>query len=138
MCENRFSSVTLSQRFFKHRMDYFFHHHTNCLLLVHRTALQYHWTLYNISTVLLYSFITLPFFPWFIPLPYRWRFTDFTHSMMYAFIIMCGSYIEPLRQCVTQAGDEYYVCIISLTPLFIIGNLIVSILYQVVSFLLFI
>ena len=32
-------------------------------------------------------------------LPHRWNFTDFFHSFMMIFRILCGEWIEPLWDC---------------------------------------
>ena len=53
----------------------------------------------------------------------RWRFTDFWHSFLLIFRIICGEWIEPLWDCMRAAGPA---SIILFIPAFILGHFIVS------------
>ncbi|RXG56982.1 Voltage-dependent P/Q-type calcium channel subunit alpha-1A [Armadillidium vulgare] len=39
------------------------------------------------------------------PIP-RWNFTDFFHSFMMIFRILCGEWVEPLWDCMRAAGSD--------------------------------
>lgn len=53
----------------------------------------------------------------------RWRFTDFWHSFLLIFRIICGEWIEPLWDCMRAAGPA---SIILFIPAFLLGHFIVS------------
>lgn len=53
----------------------------------------------------------------------RWRFTDFWHSFLLIFRIVCGEWIEPLWDCMRAAGPF---SIILFIPAFLLGHFIVS------------
>lgn len=48
----------------------------------------------------------------FVSRYYRWNFSDFFHSFMMIFRILCGEWIEPLWDC--MKAEEKEVCIFSL------------------------
>lgn len=54
----------------------------------------------------------------------RWNFTDFYHSCLMIFRVLCGEWIEPLWDCMRATGPY---AILLYIPAFIIGNFIVSI-----------
>jgi hypothetical protein len=54
----------------------------------------------------------------------RWNFTDFFHSFLMIFRVLCGEWIEPLWDCMRATGPA---AILLYIPAFIIGNFIVSI-----------
>ena len=53
----------------------------------------------------------------------RWNFTDFWHSTMLIFRILCGEWIEPLWDCMRATGP---VAIILFVPAFVLAHFIVS------------
>ena len=53
----------------------------------------------------------------------RWRFTDFWHSFLLIFRIICGEWVELLWDCMRAAGP---ISIVLFIPAFLIGHLIVS------------
>ena len=53
----------------------------------------------------------------------RWNFTDFWHSFLLIFRVVCGEWVEPLWDCMKAAGP---VSIILFIPAFLLGHLIVS------------
>lgn len=53
----------------------------------------------------------------------RWNFTDFWHSFLLIFRVICGEWVEPLWDCMKAAGP---VSIILFIPAFLLGHLIVS------------
>ena len=63
----------------------------------------------------------LTYFPEGIP---RWNFTDFLHSFMIVFRVLCGEWIESMWNCMYCTG---YVCIPFFLLTMVIGNLVVSI-----------
>lgn len=54
----------------------------------------------------------------------RWNFTDFMHSFMVVFRVLCGEWIETMWDCLLVAG---WPCIPFFLATVIIGNLVVSI-----------
>jgi Ion transport protein len=55
----------------------------------------------------------------------RWNFTDFMHSFMIVFRVLCGEWIESMWDCM-HVGD--WSCIPFFLATVVIGNLVVSIL----------
>lgn len=55
----------------------------------------------------------------------RWNFTDFMHSFMIVFRVLCGEWIESMWDCML-VGDVS--CIPFFLATVVIGNLVVSIL----------
>jgi hypothetical protein len=55
----------------------------------------------------------------------RWNFTDFWHSFMMIFRVLCGEWIEPLYDC--MRASNAWATLFFLTTL-IIGNFLVSVL----------
>ena len=53
----------------------------------------------------------------------RWNFSDFLHSFMMVFRILCGEWIEPLWDCMRATNPS---AMLFFLPAFIIGNFIVS------------
>lgn len=53
----------------------------------------------------------------------RWNFTDFWHSFLLIFRIICGEWVEPLWDCMRAAGPA---SIILFIPAFVLGHFIVS------------
>ena len=60
-------------------------------------------------------------FPW-KEMP-RWNFTDFMHSFMIVFRVLCGEWIESMWDCMLVASN---VCIPFFLATVVIGNLVVS------------
>jgi voltage-gated sodium channel type II alpha len=56
----------------------------------------------------------------------RWNFTDFMHSFMIVFRVLCGEWIESMWDCM-YVGDVS--CIPFFLATVVIGNLVVSILF---------
>lgn len=54
----------------------------------------------------------------------RWNFTDFMHSFMIVFRVLCGEWIESMWDCM-YVGDVS--CIPFFLATVVIGNLVVSI-----------
>lgn len=54
----------------------------------------------------------------------RWNFTDFLHSFMIVFRVLCGEWIESTWDCLYCSG---YICVPFFLLTMIIGNLVVSI-----------
>lgn len=52
----------------------------------------------------------------------RWRFTDFWHSFLLIFRIICGEWVELLWDCMRAAGP---ISIVLFIPAFLIGHLII-------------
>lgn len=59
------------------------------------------------------------------PIP-RWNFSDFFHSFMMIFRILCGEWIEPLWDCMRAERNEVNFSFLSLLPLFVAGNLLMD------------
>jgi len=53
----------------------------------------------------------------------RWNFTDFMHSFMIVFRVLCGEWIESMWDCML-VGD--WSCIPFFLATVVIGNLVVS------------
>ena len=53
----------------------------------------------------------------------RWNFTDFMHSFMIVFRVLCGEWIESMWDCML-VGDS--TCIPFFLATVVIGNLVVS------------
>lgn len=53
----------------------------------------------------------------------RWNFTDFMHSFMIVFRVLCGEWIESMWDCM-HVGDVS--CIPFFLATVVIGNLVVS------------
>ncbi|KAF7278505.1 hypothetical protein GWI33_008210 [Rhynchophorus ferrugineus] len=63
------------------------------------------------------------FFP--DPIP-RWNFTDFFHSFMMIFRILCGEWIEPLWDCMrAEDNDGPGICLAIFLPTLVMGNFMV-------------
>ncbi|XP_030766868.1 sodium channel protein 60E [Sitophilus oryzae] len=63
------------------------------------------------------------FFP--DPVP-RWNFTDFFHSFMMIFRILCGEWIEPLWDCMrAETKDGPGICLAIFLPTLVMGNFMV-------------
>ncbi|XP_044746534.1 sodium channel protein 60E-like isoform X2 [Coccinella septempunctata] len=59
------------------------------------------------------------------PVP-RWNFTDFFHSFMMIFRILCGEWIEPLWDCMrAEAGESPGLCLAIFLPTLVMGNFMV-------------
>lgn len=56
----------------------------------------------------------------------RWNFTDFMHSFMIVFRVLCGEWIESMWDCML-VGDVS--CIPFFLATVVIGNLVVSIIH---------
>lgn len=56
----------------------------------------------------------------------RWNFTDFMHSFMIVFRVLCGEWIESMWDCML-VGDG--TCIPFFLATVVIGNLVVSICF---------
>ena len=54
----------------------------------------------------------------------RWNFTDFMHSFMIVFRVLCGEWIESMWDCMWVASK---VCVPFFLATVVIGNLVVSI-----------
>ena len=54
----------------------------------------------------------------------RWNFTDFGHSFMLIFRVVCGEWIEPLWDCMRASNSG---AVLLFIPAFIMGNFVVSI-----------
>ena len=54
----------------------------------------------------------------------RWNFTDFMHSFMIVFRVLCGEWIESMWDCMWVASE---VCVPFFLATVVIGNLVVSI-----------
>ena len=53
----------------------------------------------------------------------RWNFTDFWHSLVLIFRILCGEWIEPLWDCMRASGE---LCMVVFLPTLILGNFMVN------------
>ena len=53
----------------------------------------------------------------------RWNFTDFWHSLVLIFRILCGEWIEPLWDCMRASGE---LCMVVFLPTLILGNFMVK------------
>ena len=53
----------------------------------------------------------------------RWNFTDFMHSFMIVFRVLCGEWIESMWDCMWVASK---VCVPFFLATVVIGNLVVS------------
>ncbi|CAH0550607.1 unnamed protein product [Brassicogethes aeneus] len=63
------------------------------------------------------------FFP--DPVP-RWNFTDFFHSFMMIFRILCGEWIEPLWDCMrAEQHESPGICLAVFLPTLVMGNFMV-------------
>ncbi|XP_022913809.1 sodium channel protein 60E isoform X3 [Onthophagus taurus] len=63
------------------------------------------------------------FYPDDVP---RWNFTDFFHSFMMIFRILCGEWIEPLWDCMrAEAHESPGVCLAVFLPTLVMGNFMV-------------
>ena len=62
------------------------------------------------------------YFKKFLPLP-RWNFTDFLHSFMIVFRVLCGEWIESMWDCIHCSG---FICVPFFLLTMIVGNLVVS------------
>lgn len=60
----------------------------------------------------------------------RWNFTDFMHSFMIVFRVLCGEWIESMWDCML-VGDVS--CIPFFLATVVIGNLVVSISFELMS-----
>jgi len=59
----------------------------------------------------------------YFPAVPRWNFTDFLHSFMIVFRVLCGEWIESMWDCMLCSG---VICIPFFLLTMIIGNLVVS------------
>jgi len=64
----------------------------------------------------------------YFPAVPRWNFTDFLHSFMIVFRVLCGEWIESMWDCMLCSG---VICIPFFLLTMIIGNLVVSIQYTI-------
>ena len=55
----------------------------------------------------------------------RWNFTDFMHSFMIVFRVLCGEWIESMWDCMWVASK---VCVPFFLATVVIGNLVVSLI----------
>jgi voltage-gated sodium channel type II alpha len=55
----------------------------------------------------------------------RWNFTDFMHSFMIVFRVLCGEWIESMWDCMFVGGEV--ACVPFFLATVVIGNLVVSI-----------
>lgn len=62
----------------------------------------------------------------------RWNFTDFMHSFMIVFRVLCGEWIESMWDCML-VGDVS--CIPFFLATVVIGNLVVSIILTIIIFI---
>ncbi|XP_050422865.1 LOW QUALITY PROTEIN: sodium channel protein 60E-like [Adelges cooleyi] len=59
------------------------------------------------------------------PVP-RWNFSDFFHSFMMIFRILCGEWIEPLWDCMKAEEEEGFgICFAVFLPALVMGNFMV-------------
>ncbi|XP_015914101.1 sodium channel protein 1 brain [Parasteatoda tepidariorum] len=58
------------------------------------------------------------------PVP-RWNFTDFWHSLLMIFRILCGEWVQPLWDCMRASGEKYQVCIVLFLVALTMGNFLV-------------
>lgn len=58
------------------------------------------------------------------PVP-RWNFTDFFHSLLMVFRILCGEWVQPLWDCMRASEDKYQVCIVLFLAALTVGNFLV-------------
>ncbi|KAK4323895.1 hypothetical protein Pmani_005447 [Petrolisthes manimaculis] len=59
------------------------------------------------------------------PIP-RWNFTDFFHSFMMIFRILCGEWVEPLWDCMrAEQKDGSETCLAIFLPALVMGNFMV-------------
>ncbi|GIY84110.1 hypothetical protein CDAR_446341, partial [Caerostris darwini] len=58
------------------------------------------------------------------PVP-RWNFTDFWHSLLMMFRILCGEWVQPLWDCMRVSGEKYQVCIVLFLVALTMGNFLV-------------
>ncbi|XP_050730127.1 sodium channel protein 60E-like isoform X4 [Eriocheir sinensis] len=59
------------------------------------------------------------------PIP-RWNFTDFFHSFMMIFRILCGEWVEPLWDCMrAEKKDGSETCLAIFLPALVMGNFMV-------------
>uniref|UniRef100_A0A8B9HSH0 Sodium channel protein n=1 Tax=Astyanax mexicanus TaxID=7994 RepID=A0A8B9HSH0_ASTMX len=64
----------------------------------------------------------------------RWHMTDFFHSFLIVFRILCGEWIETMWDCMEVAGQG--MCIVVFMMVMVIGNLVVSVLNLFLALLL--
>ncbi|XP_076441123.1 sodium channel protein 1 brain-like [Babylonia areolata] len=55
----------------------------------------------------------------------RWNFTDFYHSFMMMFRVLCGEWIEPLMDCMRMKEVPNGLCTLVFFPTLIFGNFVV-------------
>ena len=55
----------------------------------------------------------------------RWNFTDFLHSFMIVFRVLCGEWIESMWDCM-RATKSGTMCVPFFLLVYIVGNLVVS------------
>ncbi|KAA0199083.1 hypothetical protein HAZT_HAZT003392, partial [Hyalella azteca] len=58
------------------------------------------------------------------PVP-RWNFTDFFHSFMMIFRILCGEWVEPLWDCMRAEKSGVKTCLAIFLPALVMGNFMV-------------
>jgi len=71
----------------------------------------------------------------YFPAVPRWNFTDFLHSFMIVFRVLCGEWIESMWDCMLCSG---VICIPFFLLTMIIGNLVVSIPLCIIIIIFFI
>ena len=59
----------------------------------------------------------------------RWNFTDFMHSFMIVFRVLCGEWIESMWDCMVVSG---WPCVPFFLATVVIGNLVVSMILSVI------
>ncbi|GIX75142.1 sodium channel protein 60E [Caerostris extrusa] len=57
--------------------------------------------------------------------PDPWNFTDFWHSLLMMFRILCGEWVQPLWDCMRVSGEKYQVCIVLFLVALTMGNFLV-------------
>ncbi|XP_064620216.1 sodium channel protein 1 brain-like isoform X2 [Lineus longissimus] len=65
------------------------------------------------------DYYTTAYFPEGVP---RWNFTDFWHSLILIFRVLCGEWIEPLWDCMRAYNET---CMVVFIPTLFIGNFMV-------------
>ncbi|XP_076443926.1 sodium channel protein 1 brain-like [Babylonia areolata] len=55
----------------------------------------------------------------------RWNFTDFFHSFMMMFRVLCGEWMEPLMDCMRMKEVGNSLCMLVFFPTLIFGNFVV-------------
>ncbi|KAG8175505.1 hypothetical protein JTE90_009139 [Oedothorax gibbosus] len=58
------------------------------------------------------------------PVP-RWNFTDFVHSLLMVFRVLCGEWVQPLWDCMRVSGERYHACVVLFLVALVMGNFLV-------------